>query len=234
MSRIARGCRSRGGHSRFWSNIPDSVDLIIDLSTEAVDSRQLTRARLGYWTFVYGDEPERIEPGLQEFVAGGRAAYARLVRLDRSDQGTVLKEGSVKAVPHSLRATRTRLLEASVDWPGQVLRAALQQKTVTEPPIVRLRERGALSHLLLRISLPGAWIRNILKRITQELTREHWAVGVIDAPVQQVCQSFDPTTIRWLPPPPGAFLADPFGLYERMEPSSSSPRSCRGTTVAVG
>src|SRR5580698_9198621 len=102
--------------------LPDPVDLILDLTCETVDPRQLHRARLGYWTFLHGDEPERIEPGLQEFVAGGRAAYARLVRLDSPDRGTVLKEGSVKAVSHSLHATRERLLEAIVDWPGQLLK----------------------------------------------------------------------------------------------------------------
>jgi hypothetical protein len=196
------------------STLPAPPDLILDLTCETIDPRQLNRAPLGYWTFVHGDEPERIEPALQEFVAGGRAAYARLVRLDGPDRGTVLKEGSVKAISHSLRATRERLLEAIVDWPGQLLRETLQQKKVAEPPTVRLRRRGALGHLFLHIALPVAWMRNILKRILQEVTREHWVVGVINAPVQQVCQSFDPATIRWLPPPSDGFLADPFGLTQ--------------------
>ena len=166
----------------------------------------------GYWTFIYGAEPERIEPGLQEFVAGGRAAYARLVRLDRPDRGTVLKEGAVKAVGHSLEATRERLLEAIVDWPGQLLKETLQRTQAQGMPTVQLRQRGAVSHFFLRVRLPAAWIRNILMRALQEITREHWAVGVIAAPVQQVCQSFDPATIRWLEAPPDGFLADPFGL----------------------
>jgi hypothetical protein len=191
---------------------PDSADLIVDLSSGMIDPRELTLPRLGYWTFVHGDEPERIEPGLQEFVAGSRAAYARLVRLDSPDRGTVLKEGSVKTVGRSLAATRERLLEAIMHWPAEVLRAALQQNKVADLPTVRLRLRGPLSHLLLRISLPGAWFRNVLQRVIQKITREHWAVGVIDAPVQQLCQSFDPDKIRWLPPPPDGFLADPFGL----------------------
>ncbi len=194
--------------------LPAPPDLILDLTCETIDPRQVNRAPLGYWTFVHGDEPERIEPALQEFVAGGRAAYARLVRLDGPDRGTVLKEGSVKAVSHSLRATRERLLEAIVEWPGQLLRETLQQKKIAEPPTVRLRRRGALSNLFLRISLPVAWMRNILKSILREVTREHWVVGVINAPVQQVCQSFDPATIRWLPPPSDGFLADPFGLMQ--------------------
>jgi hypothetical protein len=75
-----------------------------------------------------------------------------------------------------------------------------------------LRQRGTVSHLFLRVRLPTAWIRNILVRAVQEITREHWTVGVIAAPIQQVCQSFDPATIRWLEAPPDGFLADPFGL----------------------
>jgi len=194
--------------------LPDPVDLILDLSGETFDPSQLTLPRLGYWTFLHGDEPERIAPGLQEYVAGGRAAYARLVRLDGPDRGTVLKEGSVKTVGPSLAATRQRLLEAIVDWPGQLLKEALEQKKVAKLPTVRLRQRRALSHLLLRIALPAAWVRNILQRAAQKITREHWAVGMIDAPVHQVCESFDPDKIRWLPAPPNGFLADPFGVTQ--------------------
>jgi len=60
--------------------------------------------------------------------------------------------------------------------------------------------------------VPLAWGRNVVKRALQEITREYWAVGLIAAPVQQVCQSFDPASIRWLPAPADGFLADPFGI----------------------
>jgi len=92
----------------FGPTLPGPVDLIVDLSGDRVDPSQLTAPRLAYWSFVYGDEPERIAPGLQEYVAGGRAAYARLVRLDSLDRGTVLKEGSVKTVGPSLGADSIR------------------------------------------------------------------------------------------------------------------------------
>jgi hypothetical protein len=202
------------------ATLPDQADLVVDLSTGTVDPGALARPRLGYWTFLYGAERERIEPGLQEFVAGGRAAYACLVRLNRPDHATVLKEGAVKAVSHSIKATRQRLLEATVDWPGQLLKETLRQTAPEGIPTARLpegmatlqvRQRGAISRLLLRILLPAAWIRNILMRAVQEVTREHWTVGVIAAPIQQVCQFFDPAAIRWLEAPLDGFLADPFG-----------------------
>jgi hypothetical protein len=191
----------------------ESADLVLDLSTKPLDPSQLTASRkLGYWTVIYGARPERIEPGLQEFVAGGRAAYARLVRLDAEDCGTVLREGAVKTVAHSLTATRERLLQAIVDWPARVLREHLAQTPNTTPTRIRFRRPSAAYGLLLHALRPIALIRNILKRLLQEVTREHWTVGVIDLPIEQVCRSFDPSAIRWLTPPADGFVADPFGL----------------------
>lgn len=190
----------------------EKVDLIVDISTVPVDARQLTLPRLGYWTFVYGQEPERIDPGLVEFVDGGRAAYVRLVRLNRTNSATILREGTVKVVKPSLEATRQRLLTAVVDWPAQQLKETLRRSPNHAPPTIQLRQRRATARALLYAALPAAWIRNVLSRVLQEMTREHWAIGVIPEPVQDVCRSFDPAKIRWLPAPTNGFLADPFGL----------------------
>ena len=203
-------CPSRGPGAGANARPPD---LVIDFSTDPPEPHHLNPLpRLGYWTFLYGPgpEPERIDPGLVDFIGGSRAAYVRLVQLTDSNSAVVLREGSVKTVSHSLAATRTRLLEAIVDWPAQLLKnpgPALNPLTT-----VRWRRRRVLARIRLRALLPLAWIRNILTRITQEMTREQWAVGVIDAPVVEVFQSFDPTRIRWLPVPGDGFLADPFGL----------------------
>jgi hypothetical protein len=200
------------------ASVASPADLVLDWSTQPLDARQLALAnKLGYWTFVYGARPERIEPGLQEFLDGTRAAYARLVRLDQPDSGRVLREGAVKTVGHSLRATRERLLDAVVDWPGRVLQERLgQTQDATRPrdtelPAVRWRQRRIAGRLSRQFQIVCAGVRNVVKRLAGEITREHWAVGVIAAPVQQVCQSFDPGTIRWLPAPADGFLADPFG-----------------------
>jgi hypothetical protein len=191
----------------------DPVDLVLDLSIQPPDPSQLTLPRkLGYWTFVYGARPERIEPGLQEFIEGGRAAYARLVQLHQPECGVVLREGTIKTVGHSLKATRERLLQAIVDWPGRVLQERLAQTQSVTPSEVRFRRPNAAHRLLLQALRPVALLRNILKRLLQQMTREHWTVGVITSPIQQVCQSFDPSAIQWLTPPADGFIADPFGL----------------------
>jgi len=188
---------------------PEQLDLIVDLSTRSIDPDQLHRVpRLGYWTVLYGEHPERIQPGLQEFLSGARAAYARLVRLEGPDSATILREGAVKRVAHSIKATRARLLEGIIDWPARVLRDQDQSRV---PQSIHFRRRGPFGRLLLYAQFPYAWVRNIVKRVAQETLREHWAIGVIPQPVQEVCQSFDSAAIRWLPPPADGFLADPFG-----------------------
>lgn len=194
------------------ATLAPELDLILDLSTRSVDPRHIAVPRLGYWTLVYGEEPERSEPALHEFLAGRRAAFVRLVRLTRPNGASVLKEGVVKAVTHSLSATRERLLQISVDWPAQQLQACLAHPGAVEKPEVRLRERGPLALLCLRALIPFAWLRNVLRRIAQEATREHWAVGVISQPIHLVLESYDPASICWLPAPSNGFLADPFGI----------------------
>jgi hypothetical protein len=187
--------------------LPEAVDLVIDFSAHPLEPRQLNRPRLGYWTFLYGPRPERINPGLVEFVNGSRAAYVHFVQLTGSGSAVVLREGSVKTVSHSLVATRKRLLEAIIDWPGQLLNQRRSLRTA-----VRLHRRRMLSRFKLQAMLPWAWARNVLTRLAREITREQWAVGVIAAPVTTVCHSFDPAQIRWLPVPADGFLADPFGV----------------------
>ena len=197
---------------------PRRADLVVDLSTRAVDARHLMDPPLGYWTLVYGEEPERFAPGAQEFLAGRRAAHVRLVQLVRPDSARLLREGVVKVIGHSLGATRRRLLDTVADWPARALKERLREKEPgrqtarLEGRALRLRSRGPVARLILYLRLPFAWIRNVFSRAIREATREHWAVGVIAEPVQRVCQSFDPAKIRWLPPPPDGFLADPFAV----------------------
>ena len=189
------------------------LDLMIDFSGARPTQPQIELPRLGYWVLAYGEPPELSDPGRPEILGGTRAAHVRLIRLESPDRGRVLREGAVKAIGHSLAATRQRLLEAVVDWPGRALREMLRPASAAAAwPVVHLRTPRRLARLVQLAQLPWALGRNLLRRATQEITREHWALGVIPAPLRQIYQSFDPASIRWLPAPRDGFLADPFGL----------------------
>lgn len=189
-----------------------NLDLILDLTSRPPVPGHLLAPRLGYWTFLYGETPERIAPGLLEILAGRRAAFVRLARLLPGGRAVILREGSVKAVTASLSATRRRLLEAARCWPAQMLRKAAQAGAPPTGIEVELPARSPAARMALRAWLPAALLRNIGRRIKQELTRECWRIGIIEQPIGRLIGGFDPARIRWLDVPFEGFLADPFGL----------------------
>ena len=189
------------------------LDLILDLTSRPAHPAHIAGPRFGYWTFLYGETPERIAPGLTEILAGGRAAFVRLARLTPGGGAVILREGSVKTASLSPSRTRARLLEAASPWPAQVLAQLAQQDAPpATTPQVQLPVRSRASQLALRARLPLALLRNAGRRIKQELTRERWRIGVIEQPIGRLLETFDPAAIRWLDVPCDGFLADPFGL----------------------
>lgn len=188
------------------------LDLILDLTAQPAEPSHLLGPRFGYWTFLYGETPERITPGLLEILTGQRAAFVRLARLIPGGRAVILREGSVKTVTHSLSRTRSRLLEAASRWPAQKLLDVARRGAPATGVEVDLPERSRAARFGLRAQLTVALARNAGRRIRQELTREHWRIGIIDQPIQRLAHGFDPAVIRWLDVPFEGFLADPFGL----------------------
>lgn len=188
------------------------LDLILDLTSRPAEPGHILGPRHGYWTFLYGETPERIAPGLLEVLSGRRAAFVRLARLVPGNRAVILREGSVKTVTHSLSRTRRRLLEAASLWPAQQLRALEHPAAAPVGGEVELPARSGAARIGLRARLPAALVRNVARRIRQQLTREHWRIGVIEQPICRLVAAFDPAAIRWLDVPFEGFLADPFGL----------------------
>ena len=188
------------------------LDLILDLTSRAADPHHLLGPRLGYWTFLHGETPERIAPGLLEYLAGRRAAFVRLARLLPAGRAVILREGSVKTVSHSLAATRRRLLAAASRWPAQKLAELARRGGSAAGIEVDLPARSRAARIALRAQLPVAWVRSVWRRVKEQLTRERWRIGIIEQPIGRLIEGFDPTRIRWLDVPFEGFLADPFGL----------------------
>lgn len=189
-----------------------NLDLILDLTSRPAEPDHILAPRLGYWTFLYGETPERTAPGLPDYLAGRRAAYIRLARLLPGDKALILREGSVKTVSHSLRATRRRLAAAASRWPAEKL---AELARCGGPPTgieVELRARSRAEQIALRARLPIALARNVWRRVKERLTRERWRIGIIEQPISRLIDGFDPARIRWLDVPFEGFLADPFGL----------------------
>ena len=190
----------------------EDLDLILDLTSRPAEPRLIAAARLGYWTFLYGETPQRISPGLLEILSGQRAAFIRLARLLPGGKAVILREGSVKTVTHSWSRTRRRLLEAGSRWPARMLAHLVRGGAAPSATAVELPQGSPASPIGLRARLPAALIRNLGQRARERLTRERWRIGIIERPIAQVAREFNPAAIRWLEVPCDGFLADPFGL----------------------
>ena len=189
----------------------EDLDLVLDLTARRIDPRHLFIARFGYWSFLYGETPERIPAGLPEWVRGERAAHVQLARLLPGGRAVILREGSVKVVCHSLARTRRRMLDAVCLWPAQLLGALADSSWAPEGPLLQLRRRDALARGALWAALPVALLRNLARRSRQGLIREEWRIGILEQPIERVVEDFDPAAIEWLEVPYEGFLADPFG-----------------------
>jgi hypothetical protein len=188
------------------------LDLILDLTSEEATLEQIHAPRYGYWTFLYGERPRRGSPGLIEILQGQRAALVRLARLLPAGRAEILAEGSVKTVPHSASKTARRLLEAASRWPARVLRELTAGGALPAGGQIELATHSFTERLAMGAFLPFALVRNAWGRIRQELTREHWRIGIVEQPIERLVESFDPGMIRWLDIPFEGFLADPFGI----------------------
>ena len=188
------------------------LDLILDLTSRPAEPSQLAGPRYGYWTFLYGERPERIAPGLPEILTGQRAAFVRLARLTPGGKAVILREGSVKTVIHSPTRTRRRLLEAASRWPAEKLAELARSGAAAEGAEVELPVRSRAARIGLLARLPAALLRNVARRTSQALTRERWRIGVIEQPIGRVVEAFDPAAIQWMDLPFDGFLADPFGI----------------------
>jgi hypothetical protein len=195
------------------------ADVFLDPNENVLGALGAPWPRLGYWRFVYGPEGRLTGACAREHAQGERGAMARLVSIAADGRTTLLECGVVKAVTHSLAATRERLRNTMADWPARaLLRILADPFHEVRGASVRLASAGASPAAPGYLpSAPSIFstVRGYARRIAQESFEEHWTLGVIPKPVHHVIDSFNPDDIHWLPPPEGGAIADPLGAIER-------------------
>jgi hypothetical protein len=137
----------------------------------------------------------------------------RLVSIATDGTATLLESGVVKAVTHSLAATRSRIFDVVVDWPARAMRRILEHAFhEVRGPQVRYTLNAPATAATASIS---ATLRGFARRVAQESVEEQWTLGIIRKPVHHVIDSFDANAIEWIEPPRGYAIADPLGAVER-------------------
>src|SRR4029453_18025161 len=97
------------------------ADVFLDPNDSALTQPGALHPRLGYWRFIFGTEGRLTDPATREHAAGERGVLVRLVSIAADGRATLLEGGVIKAVTHSLAATRARIFDGIVDWPARAL-----------------------------------------------------------------------------------------------------------------
>jgi hypothetical protein len=188
--------------------------LVLDLCETPEPQRLASAARFGSWWMEWGETGAYNDAGIAELWARRRAIGARLLQRTREGGVAVVESGFVKAVSHSLRATRARLFDMAAEWPARGLSRFLNHigpipASGSRPPA----SPGPLPAWRRRL-LPAVLLRNILARLADESIEEHWTIGVIEGDIENLVSGFDMKAVNWLPELPGGYLADPFVLQK--------------------
>ena len=189
------------------------ADVFLDPNDSTLTQPGALHPRLGYWRFIFGAEGRLTDPATREHAAGERGVLVRLVSIASDGRATLLEGGVIKAVTHSLAATRARIFDGIVDWPARALHRILDQSFhEVRGPDVAYTLGAAPTAASQSIT---STLRGLVRRMAQESVEEHWTLGLIRKPVHHVIHSFDANAIEWIQPAPGHALADPLGAVER-------------------
>ncbi|HEY5011815.1 MAG TPA: hypothetical protein VIK61_03805 [Acidimicrobiia bacterium] len=199
------------------------LDFILRFAFGIVRGRVLEAARFGIWSFHHDDEAvyRGGPPCFWEIYEGDAVTGVMLQRLtDRLDAGVVLHKGHVRTVASSYAKNSDAAHFAGASFPAKIcgdIRAGVVDHLEGEParadaPIRHNPTNRQMLTFLARVArgFVGGQVRS-------SLFRDHWNVGVVDAPIERFLDpAFVPDT-RWLPSPAGRkiYVADPFGIESR-------------------
>lgn len=221
------------------------LDFILYFGTTPLHGGILTTARHGVWSFMYSDGASyRPQPPSWWDGGGDPVTGAALVRLtEQANAVVVLRQGFLEGAGRSSRRKFDAIFHESARWPAQVcadlladaaayVDGAPQPLAARTSPTVRTVGLGPVRSASLVLWRRG---REIVRKHAR---RDHWRVGVIDAPIQALLNPGALPPVRWLTAlTMDEFLADPFGivrddklalLCERFD-----YRTGRGTVVSI-
>jgi hypothetical protein len=140
-----------------------------------------------------------------------------LAQLQRDeDTIRILQQGCIRSHPCLPSATRARLEQRCVHWARQVCLALQDGATrrltaATVRTTARKRNpRGFLTRLAFLAQACRRTARELAHRF---LRHEQWNVGIIEAPIESLLETPQPTVARWLRRSArDEYYADPFGI----------------------
>jgi hypothetical protein len=197
------------------------LDFILRFGFNIIRGEILEVPRYGVWSFHHDDEKKyRGSPaGFWEIYYDDPVTGAILQRLtDRLDGGIVLRRGFFRTVRHSYVANISQLYGESAAWPAQIcreIRAGRVSAFAAEPSCTDAPMFYPPTNLEMLRFMGKLW-SNQFHRIARLLSlRDHWNIGVVDAPITKFLDPKFSPHVHWLPSQPSrGYFADPFHCPE--------------------
>ena len=212
-----------------------NLDFILRFGFNIIRGEILEVPRYGVWSFHHDDEKKyRGSPaGFWEIYYDDPVTGAMLQRLtDRLDGGIVLRRGFFRTVRHSYVANISQLYGESAAWPAQIcreIRAGRVSALAAEPSCADAPMFYPPTNLEMLRFMGKLW-SNQFHRIARFLSlRDHWNIGVVEAPITKFLDPNFSPHVHWLPSQPSRkYFADPF---HRPEIGANNPKPTTSVMV---
>lgn len=205
---------------------PDDPDFTLDLRGDSGACED--SPRLGIWRFEVGSAAESdVESACRRAIASGRSSIAaRLVAVgaDGTSGSIVLREGRLPVVELSVSRTVRAVTDELARWPVEACRGVVATDDLEGPRGAtgddfgepRERDMAAATWWSLALRLGGNGVRRAWRTLFHH---DHWNIGVVDAPLEDLRPDDLREGVRWArEPPEHVFRADPFGLVVEGRP----------------
>lgn len=200
-------------------------DFILKFGFGIVRGDILNSVPYGIWSFHHGDEQKYrgVPPAFWEILRQDSVTGAILQRLTETlDSGIILRKGFFPTINHSWKANLDQVIELSKNWPADVCREIIQQRTfVSEsdrpmPGVPVLKEPGNYTFVQF---LARQASNKILFHFRELFLAEKWQTGLIKARPAEIEAGIgyiiDSEGVSWLSAPgPDRYFADGFVTRE--------------------
>ncbi|WP_335870612.1 glucosamine inositolphosphorylceramide transferase family protein [Bacillus sp. 2205SS5-2] len=190
-----------------------SLDFLLYLGNEGVNSEFNKFAKHGVWQFHFGNPQESDSPWalLQSFSKGHLVTPAILYRIKyRENKREIIMKGHLPSIPYSYNKHRKHLKSAVSSWPAQMCNRLLGGDNLEIDSEIRIVERSK-SHAHIHWSFVLTTIKQSFKRVIDKLfLYENWSIGIVKQPIYTFLENNTPK-IEWLSLKKNSYIADPFG-----------------------
>ncbi|MBW6492174.1 MAG: hypothetical protein K0B15_13385 [Lentimicrobium sp.] len=204
----------KGKYSEFFSLedlkiIKDyNPDFILKFGFGIIKGEILTCSRFGVWSFHHGDEQmyRGVPPGFHEIMKNDPLTGSILQRLTETlDGGVILRKGYFRTIKHSWAANLDQALKLSANWPLDVCREIIMQKSFpstlegveTHAPVYKEPENFSMFQFILK-----QFFNKIAFHLNEIFLPENWETGIIETRPENIIEQqgykIKPNEVVWL------------------------------------